>query len=197
MRAGKIILAAAVSLAVLQLAAIGQRIWAYERIISEGKQFLFKTDVVDPYDLFRGRYVAISQENLRIKITEEEVGGYKSGEEFYGQLTVGEDGFASITSLSDDPTGGDELKVEVQWAGPKYELSGDKKVYYVNLKPPFDRYYIGESKAPAAEKAYREHAKGKAYLSVKILEGRGVLEELYIDGAPVKEWLKANSPSAS
>ncbi len=194
MRGAKAIFWCAVALAVIQVGVIGQRIAAYEKIVSEGKEFRFRTDVVDPYDIFRGRFVSVSQENLRIEIRQEEVRDYDYGSFFYGQLKVDEEGFASIASLSKEPTGGDELKVEVTWAGPDYDYSGGQqklKGYFVNIKPPFDRYYIKETLAPAAEREYRAHAKGRAHLSVRVLGGKGVLEELYIEGVPVKKWLES------
>jgi hypothetical protein len=49
-----------------------------------------------------------------------------------------------------------------------------------------------ESLAPAAEKAYREHARASernAYITVRIRDGFGVIENLWIDGVPIREFL--------
>ena len=61
----------------------------------------------------------------------------------------------------------------------------------VTLQLPFDRYYMKESRAPEAERSYNRRAQGeKAWVTVRIREGHAVLEELYIDGLPIREYLE-------
>lgn len=50
-----------------------------------------------------------------------------------------------------------------------------------------------ESQAPEAEQAYREHSRREtrdAYVTVRVLYGMAVIEELYVDGKPIREFLK-------
>src|SRR3954463_16177132 len=45
--------------AAVQLALPASRIFQYEQTLKEGRVFKFKTQPVDPYDAFRGRYVSL------------------------------------------------------------------------------------------------------------------------------------------
>jgi hypothetical protein len=91
-------------------------------------------------------------------------------------------GFALFTALSDDaPEAGDYLYLNATWS-----VVEDEQL--ARLELPFDRYYMEESKAPAAEKAYREATRGgaetaEAFVTVRVLDGLGVLEGLFVDGA--------------
>ena len=188
--------------AFLQLLAVGERIYRYESVLSHGKRFLFKTAPVDPYDLFRGRYVAVSQENLKIPIEEGRAEDFPYRSVAWAQLAVGPDGFARFASISRERTGGDEVKVRVAWAGQDSEshfaalgpnLERPRKPgYFVNIEPPFDRYYMNEKSAPKAESAYRRASRDNACLAVRVADGVGVIEELLIDGMPVRQWLEKN-----
>jgi len=49
-----------------------------------------------------------------------------------------------------------------------------------------------ESLAPAAERAYREHTRTSernAYITVRIRDGNGMIENLWVDGVPIHEFL--------
>ena len=51
---------------------------------------------------------------------------------------------------------------------------------------------MNEDLAPAAEQAYLEHTgrgEREAHVAVRIKDGFAVLEELYIEGAPIGEFL--------
>lgn len=191
---------AAIILSLVQVASVGSRIVTYEDILAHGKRYLFKTAPVDPYDLFRGRYVALSQENLEIMVTEKETKEYERGGKAWVTLKTGEGGYTTFAGISKTPSGGEELKVEVAWAGPRYAppprdgkaAVKEQKEWSVHIKPPFDRYYMNEKLAPEAEAAYRNRGEGKInpYIAVRIKNGRGVIEELFIDGKPVGDWIK-------
>jgi len=61
---------------------------------------------------------------------------------------------------------------------------------------PFNRYYMEETLAPEAERAYRRHSTRKqrdAYITVRVLSGTAVLEELYVADMPIGEFLKPDS----
>ncbi len=67
----------------------------------------------------------------------------------------------------------------------------------MSLQLPFDRFYMEEAKAPAAEAAYREHnRKGAqdAYVIVRVLEGAGVIEDLYVGGKPIEDVVSKTRP---
>jgi hypothetical protein len=63
---------------------------------------------------------------------------------------------------------------------------------HVHLQMPFDRYYMDEADAPAAEAVYRRHSRGDkrdAALVVRIRDGRAVIEALLVDGKPIETFL--------
>jgi hypothetical protein len=60
------------------------------------------------------------------------------------------------------------------------------------LHVPLDRFYMEESLAPAAERAYREHScitNRTTYITVRIRDGNSVIENLWVDGVPIHEFL--------
>ena len=66
----------------------------------------------------------------------------------------------------------------------------------IYLQFPFDRYYMDEHVAPAAEAAYREHSRREVrdvFVTVRVKNGNAVLEELYVGGLPIREFLENNS----
>jgi uncharacterized membrane-anchored protein len=65
----------------------------------------------------------------------------------------------------------------------------------VYLQFPFDRYYMDEHVAPAAEAAYWEHSRGEVhdvYVTVRVKDGNAVVEELFIAGTSIGEFLREN-----
>ena len=175
------------ALALVQLLVPAWMIGRSEVVLATGKAFLFKTQPVDPYDAFRGRYVA-----LRI---DPDTMTAPPGQPFYNKkrayLTLGvdADGFATVEAIGlRPPDEGDYLGVDINY------VSGD----VVHFDYPFDRYYMDEHLAPEAEYAYNRlnwnpEDEAKAYVAVRVRGGYGVLEELYLDGLPVQEYLEAKA----
>ena len=168
--------------AAAQLAVPAAMILRRETTLHEGRLFKFRTAPVDPYDAFRGRYVALSIEGLDVPVP--------SGVELtrnqrvYVRIEEGEDGFAKLASITLDRPDGDAY-VQARTAWPR---SGT-----VRLRVPFDRYYMDEEDAPEAERAYREHSgRGKrdAYVAVRVKKGFAVIEELYVGGEPIGEFVE-------
>ena len=59
---------------------------------------------------------------------------------------------------------------------------------------PLDRFYMNEKMAPRAEQAYRENsrtANHNAHIRVRVRHGDAVIEDLVLDGKPIREYLKA------
>jgi hypothetical protein len=62
---------------------------------------------------------------------------------------------------------------------------------YLNI--PYDRFYMDEFDAPAAESAYHKASrreKRTAHVVVRMRRGFGVLENLFIDDVPIQEYLE-------
>jgi hypothetical protein len=70
------------------------------------------------------------------------------------------------------------------------ELSGK------TISLPFDKYWVTERDAPAAETAYRNLSrrdKQNAFASVRVFRGDAVLEQLYLDNQPLGDYLRRNA----
>jgi uncharacterized membrane-anchored protein len=173
-------LALFVLMALVQLAAPGSMIFSHERVLAKGEAFKFRTAPVDPYDAFRGRYVALRFENAKAHAAEDEPVGY--GRTVYATIEVGPDGFAKFgAATASPPKSGPYLKTKAQYR----DANGE-----VGLALPFDRFYMEETKAPAAEDAYRAANRGAerdAYAVVRVLDGGAAIEELYVGGKPIRE----------
>lgn len=178
--------AAIISQLVVPVTMVGSRAWT----LQHGERVLMHCEPVDPYDAFRGRYVALSVEGAVIDADEAMIAHLDAApweRSAYLTLTREADGFVKPDKLTvgHPPGAGLYFKVKVRRFG------GNKlRVVY-----PFDRYYMEEKLAPRAESLYRKHAgKRKAHVAVRIApDGAAVLEELYIGGEPIYKALKRSA----
>ena len=169
-------------LIVLQILSSVSMIAKRESVLKNGMQFRFKTAPVDPYDAFRGRYVALGVG--AIKVSKPQGVDLEYGQKVYAQMIIDEQGFAKISQITTQkPQGVTYLTAKV---------SGFSK-NEVSLDLPIDRYYMEEKAAPRAEQIYREHSsRGKqdAYVIVRIKDGFAVIEGLYVGGQRIEELVK-------
>lgn len=163
-------------LCVAQLWAAGSGIASYENTLKEGRVYRFKCAPVDPEDPFRGRYVRLQLDAARTNLS---MPG--NDENMFAVLEDDDAGFAVITQLLADPSDvGDYIQVQA---------SGHR---WLPLKLPFDRYFMEESQAPAAEHLYWKKLRDRnsdVYLSVRVLDGESVIEGLFIDGTAIEQLL--------
>jgi uncharacterized membrane-anchored protein len=166
-----------------QLAVPVTMIRGKEKVLAEGELYRFRTAPVDPYDAFQGRYVALGFDEVRKahRLTSETA---REGQRLYAVLERDGEGFAHIkTLLESPPASGDYLRVKVR------SVVGDS----VTVSFPFDRYYLEEDLAPAAEQVYWDASRAQnrqAWVEVRVLAGKAALEELYLDGKPIHEALQ-------
>ena len=165
-------------LVLVQFLVPGWMIYQQERTLHDGRQFKFKTAPVDPYDAFRGRYVALRFEAETLSSPELKDAVEKLGHrsKVWVQFEADSNGFARIKRVSGTSiSGGDVIIASMQWRG---------------LHLPFDRFYMDETEAETAyrDNNRREHA--NAYALVRILDGRAALEDLYIENKPIREFLR-------
>lgn len=171
-----------VVVAAVQLAAPVGQIVKHERMLRSGTPYKFRTAPVDPYDAFRGRYVALNYADTVAKST----GTMNYHAPAYVALSQDERGFATFGLLSPEPpASGDYLRVEYLW--------GDATNAHFRL--PFDKYFMEETKAPQAEDAYRRFGNRRGetndtYVVVRVKSGRGVIEDLYIKDTPIRQFLE-------
>ena len=181
MKNNKLILLLFAIVALIQLATPLHMAWRWENILQTGQQFYWQTAPVDPYDAFKGRYI-----DLRFKETTGPLADNSNlvyGQTAYAAIAETEQGNAYISSVSTiKPVHGPYLKVKVQY------VEGNT----VHIELPFKRYYLPEGMATAAEAAYREKADQTGMAAVRIKDGYAVIEQLYIDGQTLVEYLQNN-----
>lgn len=165
-------------LACLQVASPLSMIVKREIVLKSGGQFKFKTAPVDPYDAFRGRYVALRLEGSSVAVPENIK--FKNGQTVYVLINTDEE-YAKLTGVvTNRPVGKPYMQ-----AGLQYIANGKA---YLNL--PIDRYYMEEKSAPLAENIYRQANqanKQEAYVLVRIKDGFVVIEGLYVGGQKIED----------
>ena len=162
-------------------------IFNQEKILSQGELFQFRSIPVDPYDAFRGRYVALSS---TISGAWEPDSMLIRGETAYVTFKKDSLGYAIVKEvLTSPPNHPSYLNLRIS------RINGNR----ISFNPPenMQRYYMNEKLAPKAEKVYRQlnrssnvNRKANAHLDVKIWKGSCLIEELYLNDLPVTEYLE-------
>ena len=161
-----------------------------ELVLTQGAYFKFETAPVDPYDAFRGRYVALAiKEDNVPAITDARL---SQGQRVFALIGLDGRGFAKLSSaVTARPRGKDYIQARVRYVS-------EGKLY---LDLPIDRYYMEEGAAPMAETVYREHVsrdKQDAYAAVRVKDGFAVIAGLYVGGQKIEDAVKqkATPPKA-
>ena len=194
-----------VVLSVAQVAAAAWSIARYESTLASGAPYKIRVAPVDPADAFRGRYVAV-QPSITIATpiapdTERLLQAIQAASSTgYVVLATDAEGFARAAQvLTVAPPAGDYLQVERVWprwsTQPDPRQSGQLQIIGYNLGFTFDRADMNEAAAPAAQQRYFEvtgrSAGTRAWLAVRVKNGAGVIEGLFIDGVAIEEILAA------
>ena len=181
-------LAVFVVVALVQLAVAGGAIVKSELALRTGEPFRFRIQPVDPVDAFRGRYVAIHVALDHAPAPDDF--DIRAGSMIFVPVEVDADGYAAFGEASRNPPGhGSYLRLR---SGPvSVDDDGSRRVW---VTVPFRRFYLDEDLAPDAERAVWGGRRGRreASVIVRIRNGVGVIEELSIDGVPIREWLENN-----
>lgn len=192
-------LLALAGLGILQVAAAGWSIARYESTLSSGTPHRIHVAPVDPADAFRGRYVAV-RPSIRIArpidpATERLLFAVQAREgTAYVVLEADAEGFARAGQVvATPPASGDYLEIErvsTAWETDPRQ-PGQAKVAGYDLGFAFDRYYMNEGAASAAEQKYiaatRQGARQGAWLTVRVRNGIGVIDGLFIDGVAIEQ----------
>jgi uncharacterized membrane-anchored protein len=169
-----------VLVACAQIAVPASLIWKSERTLRQGHIWKFRTAPVDPVDAFRGRYIALEFEAENQQISPPPNAQY--GQTVFVTLRADTEGFAVLDQVLPNPPEGDDF-IEARLHGTTVSL-------------PFDVYWVTERDAPAAEAAYRAQSTGEkrnAFATVRVFKGGAALEQLYLDGLPLGEYLRASA----
>ena len=169
-----------VLVAFAQLAVPGSLIWKREHTLRQGNVWKFRTAPVDPVDVFRGRYIA-----LRFDVETQEILPPPSSnysDRVFVTLKANAEGFAEINQVFATKPAGDDF-IEAQLSGKMVSL-------------PFDKYWVTERDAPAAETAYQNLSRRgnqNAYVSVRVFRGDAAIEQLYLDNQPLGDYLRSQA----
>jgi uncharacterized membrane-anchored protein len=171
--------------ALAQLGVPAAMVWQREQTLTEGRVWKFRIAPVDPVDAIRGRYIALRFAAEEFDAPVKFESGNKS---VYAVLKQNTDGFAEVDHLTTETVVTDDLvPVESAW------WYGGKQ----HVRFPFNKFWIAETNAPAAERAYVENSRRdnqNAYVTVRVRRGDAALDELFIDNKPLSEYLRSHSP---
>lgn len=190
----------------LFLVAVGvyypvSKIIRFEFPLSPPAVFRFRATLYDPYDPFRGRYVALSP--MAQTVIAGGMKWYKYDEsDVYAVLEEDEEGLAKVVDLVKKPKPGKpaiRAKSAVphgRWLNPGSAIEKTEKdiasTYTVNFQ--FDRFYMNEKLAPKAEaavnKAVREGGDGCVIVVKVYADGNFAITDLEIGGVPIRDFLK-------
>ncbi len=185
MRAKPIWIAAFVLVALGQLYMLTSTIWKMEDTITTGNLYKFRVEPVDPTDLFRGKYVRLNFKDDEFITTNYD--RYDPSNEVYLSLKEDEDGYAVVDTayLPGEDIPVDHLRINV---GHIWSVKDKEDLWRVTLTYHFNRFYMEESKAPAAEEAYNNAVRNgtsDSYALVAIKNGEAVLLNVYLRGLPL------------
>ena len=171
----------------LQWAVPVAQILRGETMLREGTALRLALQPVDPYDAMRGRYLALSfTESTREHSLPD---GMRPGDTLYAVLGADPDGLAHITRLSREPQDS-----AFAWKIPTDTKPGAK----VRIDIPLTRFYLPEDDATSIDDALRWRGDGSrpqvaASLGVRVKDGTIVAENLWLDGQPYRDWLRAHA----
>jgi hypothetical protein len=138
---------------------------------------------VDPVDAFRGRYVALRLAETNAPIAEELP--YLHNKKVFVPLIVDDEGFAVFgLAAFERPDSGDYLRLR---CGIEHTHESGQRL--VSLAIPFQRYYMTEELAKDVDRSLWRRGQRPAWVTVRVWKGAAVVEDLYVDGRPVREWL--------
>ncbi|ATB70426.1 hypothetical protein SJPD1_2330 [Sulfurospirillum diekertiae] len=174
-------------LCVVQVGVIAFQILSYERILKEGEVFYLKVSPLDPYDPFRGRYVTLRFDTAtKAPLAEGEAMRERPKAYAIFEHSDQKDNIKEIRFTK--PLSGNFLEVNVE---PRYQSMPQKedvsKLVYFSL--PFDRFYMREELAPKAEKVLRQNSGITVSAKLRILEGKGVIEDLMVADTPLSQFV--------
>lgn len=153
--------------------------------------YRFRAELYDPYDPFRGRYVALRIPAQRLSLSRD-IDTFAGG--LYGVLEQDGDGQARVVDISDKLVPGkDCLRLDdIDKIPEGYGADGSSYFVYT-IYFPFKRYYMNEKLAPEADVAVNTALGNNAsvVIAAKIFaDGNFTVSELEIDGVPILEFLK-------
>ena len=164
-------------------------IMVHQEVIVKGKEYKFLVRPVDPNDPLRGKYMTLAFADREVSIDTSEQ--WENGMPIWIVVGEGEEGFAKPMFIKDK----NAKPIDEGWSEDDVYFS--RSIRYVNkrrgkaiLEYPFDRLYLNEMQAPIAVEVFSEAMRDSSsitYATVSILEGKAVLQDVYINDVNLKE----------
>ena len=171
------------AIALIQLSFPLFFIAAKEKVIENGKEYLFRIQPVDPYDFFQGRYVSLNVQSLQYEAAKAK--DVKPNDIIYVEFEQDTAG-VKVKSVSHQKTK-HSLKLKLN-----YTLKLENKPENLVINLPFRRFYLEETKALTIEDRLLTDREHTNFVHVKILKGDFVITDIssngksLITGKPVK-----------
>jgi len=154
-------------LAVVQLTVSVYPSFRSEAAARSGQEYKFKTEAFDPADPFRGRYLQFRLDTTAIKNRLQTDAAHASTRQIcYLTIAKSSDGIAYLDEALPAPSadGVDFIKARFQ---------------YGEFNLPLGQYFLDETAAPAAEKAFFAHP-NDCYILLKVQKGTTVVTGMYV-----------------
>lgn len=179
-------------LCVIQVGVIVFQIVRYERILNEGEVFYLNVSPLDPYDPFRGRYVTLrfdtatkaplaKGESMKMLPKAYAIFEHHDHNDSIKEIRFIKPAHQSFLEVNVNVA---KLKGRLDYKDTKMDLAN---TIYFSL--PFDRFYMREELAPKAEKVLRRNSGISVRAKLRILEGKGVIEDLMVADTPLSQFI--------
>ncbi|MBJ7880226.1 GDYXXLXY domain-containing protein [Gelidibacter salicanalis] len=171
-------------LVLAQLFVPVRMIFDQEKVLTKGVAYKFKTQPVDPSDPFKGKYIYL---NFEINAAPSKDTTWVHGTPIYIALATDSLGFAKVNAISriafDDS---DYVQAKVDYYN-NYQKT-------VHFSFPFTEFYMNEAKAYDAEVAHvnaqRDSLPNNTYALVYVLDGKAVLDNVFINETPITDYVE-------
>lgn len=181
MKTKNILLTAFFIVAIIQLAVPLQMVSHNNDVLETGKLYKFKTQPIDPYDPFRGKYISLYFEEDAISVAHE----INVDKGIYAVLTT-KNGFAKVSKITtQEPKSGDYIKLK------EARIYKSADLWNVSLNFSFNRFYMNEYKAPEAEKNFNQavsNIQNNVYALVAVKNGEAIVKDVIINNLSIKEY---------
>ncbi|MEI6891812.1 MAG: GDYXXLXY domain-containing protein [Pontiella sp.] len=179
-----------ITLAIVQFAVPYRMILGYERTLSQGELFRFKTRPIDPTDPFQGKYVRLRYHSVTIPCDPVRIHELEQKQPIYALLEQDDAGFARFFDWSSEkPESGAYYKTRYHYTNIKW--NNTTKTHTTNgikIEISFDRFYMDEAKAPRAERLAQDATRNSTcWANVRILEGKAIIEDVFAEGISLRK----------
>lgn len=175
-------------LCVLQLGVVGAQVYRYQRVLEQGTPYRFLTQVVDPYDALRGKYITLEFAAEAFTTNNQNIANWDTKQPLYAIVTQDAQGFAKISQLQTTAPAQGQHYLHIQNWYYAHQEDGEQQT--IQLSFPMERFYLKEDLAPQAEQRYNEANRDdnpyNAYTVVYLLDGKAVIDDVKINHTSVK-----------